>query len=167
VSSAPGPTVRLPRAVAEAIVRHARDERPNEACGLVVGSALADDGGLATRYVACRNAAASPSRYTVHRDDLLGVIAELDRTGGELWGVVHSHVRTRAVPSATDIGEAAWPNAVYLLVSLADDPVLAATSGGAPEPQDRPLPELRAWRIADGTATELRLAVDEMPSGVA
>ncbi len=147
------PAVRLPRDIAEAIVRHARDQRPAEACGLVVGSALPADGGLARRYVPCRNAAASPSRYLVHRDDLLAVLAELDRTGEELWGVVHSHVRTGAAPSSTDILEAAWPAAVHLLVSLAE--------GGAS-------PDLRAWRIADGAASELALeVVDARTDGVA
>ncbi len=113
--------MRLPRSLAEAIVAHARAERPNEACGLVVGSALAADGGEARRYVPCRNQLGSPSRYLVHRDDLLAVLAEIDRTGEELWAVVHSHVRTPAVPSRSDVGEAAWPAAVYLLVSLADE----------------------------------------------
>ena len=145
--------VRVPRAVAEAIVRHARAERPQEACGLIVGSALAADGGVARRYVACRNAAESPSRYLVDRDDLLRVLAELDRTGEELWGVVHSHVRTAAVPSPTDIGEAAWPAAVHLLVSLA----------GAADASS-----LRAWRIANGTAVELPLMIgDDRAEGVA
>ena len=101
MSGAPEPIIRLSRKVAEAIVEHARAERPNEACGLVVGSAHAADGGVPRRYVPCRNEAASPSRYLVHRDDLLAVVAELDRTGEELWGVVHSHVRTAAVPSAS------------------------------------------------------------------
>jgi proteasome lid subunit RPN8/RPN11 len=138
-------TVCVPRAIVEAILAHARDALPNEACGLVVGSGLWADGGVARRYVRCRNAAASPSRYVVHRDDLLTVLADLDRTGEELWGVVHSHVRSAAVPSATDVAEAAWPAAVYLLASLAD--------------QAEVLP-LRAWRIVDGTARELPIGMD-------
>ena len=143
------PAVRLPRAIAEAIVRHARADRPNEACGLVVGSAHAADGGAARRYVPCRNGAASPSRYVVHRDDLLAVLADLDRTGQELWGVVHSHVRTPAVPSSTDIAEAAWPAAVYILVTLAEGPDEGS---------------LRAWQITDGSARELAIAVDDDPA---
>jgi len=143
------PAVRLPRAIAEAIVRHARADRPNEACGLVVGSAHAADGGVARRYEPCRNGAASPSRYVVHRDDLLAVLADLDRTGQELWGVVHSHVRTPAVPSSTDIAEAAWPAAVYILVTLAEGPDEGS---------------LRAWQITDGSARELALAVDDDPA---
>jgi proteasome lid subunit RPN8/RPN11 len=116
----------------------------------VIGSALAADGGVARRYIPCRNAAASPSRFTVHRDDLLAVLAELDRSGEELWGVVHSHVRTPAVPSSTDVAEAAWPAAVHLLVTLAD----GADAGS-----------LRAWRIADGAARELALELEDGPTG--
>ncbi|MHB8958733.1 MAG: M67 family metallopeptidase [Candidatus Limnocylindrales bacterium] len=162
----PEPRVRLPRAMAEAIARHAREARPNESCGLVVGSALASDGGEALRYVRCRNTATSPSRYVVHRDDLLAVLAELDRSGEELWGVVHSHVRSAAMPSTTDIGEAAWPSAVYLLVSLADD---------RDDRDDRTLesvlPDVRAWRIAGGAARELALDIrdgigDDIGDGV-
>ncbi len=138
--------VSIPRPVAEAIVRHAREERPNEACGLIVGSARAEAGVPPRRYVACRNAAASPSRFLVDGEDLLRVLDELDRTGGELWGVAHSHVRTAAVPSPTDIAEAAWPGAVHVLVSLAGD-------------EDPP--SLRAWRIAGGAATELALEIDD------
>jgi proteasome lid subunit RPN8/RPN11 len=167
VSPGPGPTARLPRSIAEAIARHARAERPNEACGLVVGSAHAALGGVARRYVPCRNAAASPSRYSIHRDDLLSVLRELDQTGEELWGVVHSHVRSPAVPSSTDIGEAAWPAAVYLLVSLAGEP--SGTDGAASgdvrrthrHPSRDSLPALRAWRIADGAAGELPLVIEE------
>lgn len=126
-------TVRLPRSIAEAILGHARDARPLEACGLVVGSGRAWEGGAPLRYEPCRNAAASPTRFSVHRDDLLRVLGGIDRSGEELWAVVHSHVRTAAIPSSTDLREAAWPAAVYLVVSLAAD---------APEG------ELRAWRIS-------------------
>jgi proteasome lid subunit RPN8/RPN11 len=163
VSAPPRPAVRLPRDIAEAIASHAREARPQEACGLIVGSGHQGNGGIARRYVPCRNAAASPSRFVVHRDDLLGVLSELDENGEELWGVVHSHVRSPAVPSRIDVGEAEWPAAVYLLVSLA----------GEPEPDGQPdaegsgvgaspaLPPLRAWRIADGAAGELALVIEE------
>ncbi len=144
------PAVCLPSAIAGAIARHALAERPNEACGVIVGSAPAADGGTAHRYVACRNAAASPSRYLVHPDDLLAVLADLDRAGGELWGVVHSHPRTPAVPSSADIAEAAWPSAVHVLVSLAD----ASRA-----------PVLRAWLIERGRAAELPLAIPCSPRG--
>jgi hypothetical protein len=70
----PGPeSAHLPRAIAEAIEVQARGESPLEACGLIAGSAPADEGGLALRYVPCRNSAASADRYTIHEDDMLRV----------------------------------------------------------------------------------------------
>ena len=131
--------IRLPRAIAEAILTHARAESPLEACGLIPGSASAADGGQALRYVPCRNALASPVRYTVHPEDLLRVAVDADDAGGVIWGIVHSHVRSPAVPSPTDVDLAYYPDAVYLLVSLAAEPAL------------------RAWWIADSSAHEVGL----------
>lgn len=138
----PGPpSVRLPRAIADAIAAQARDESPLEACGLVAGSGYAAAGGEALRYVACRNAAASPARYTVHPDDLYRVTVEADDAGEVIWAIVHSHVASPAVPSLTDIGLALYPDALYILVSLLGEPAL------------------RAWRIVDGERHEVTLEV--------
>jgi proteasome lid subunit RPN8/RPN11 len=162
VSAPPRPAVRLPLEIAEAIASHAREARPDEACGLIVGSGHQGSGGVALRYVPCRNAAASPSRFVVHRDDLLGVLSGLDETGEELWGVVHSHVRSPAVPSRIDVGEAEWPAAVYVLVSLAGEPDRDGQPRNDPSAGvGQALPALRAWRIADGAADELALVIEE------
>ena len=146
----PGPAgVRLPAAIAAAIEAQARAEYPLEACGLVPGTGYAAAGGEPLRYVACRNAAASPVRYTVHPDDLYRVTVEADDAGEVVWGIVHSHVKSPAVPSLTDIGLAFYPDSLYLLVSLADPD--ADTTAGAPA--------LRAWRIVDGASHEVALEV--------
>jgi proteasome lid subunit RPN8/RPN11 len=131
--------VSLPRAIADAILAHARAEAPLEACGLISGSGYAADAGEPLRYVPCRNALASPVRYTVHPEDLLRVTVEADDAGGAIWGIVHSHVRSPAVPSPTDVDLAYYPDAVYLLVSLTDESAL------------------RAWWIADGSCREVDL----------
>jgi [CysO sulfur-carrier protein]-S-L-cysteine hydrolase len=143
----PGPaTVRLPRSIAEAIAAQARAEYPNEACGLIVGDGYAAAGGSPLRYEACRNRAASPYRYEVHPDDLFRVTVEADDADQVLWGIVHSHVRSPAVPSPTDIGLAFYPDALYLLVSLSADQ--AGPDG---------TPSLRAWRIVDDAVFEVAL----------
>lgn len=145
----PGPAaVRLPRAMADAIVAQAESEYPNEACGIIIGSAPAAEGGEARRYVACRNAAASPYRYTIDSQEALRISIEADDAGEEFWAIVHSHVRSPAVPSPTDVGLAFWPDALYILVSLADD---QAGPGGERS--------LRAWRIRDGASFEVVIAV--------
>jgi [CysO sulfur-carrier protein]-S-L-cysteine hydrolase len=149
----PGPAlVRLPRAIADAIVDQARAEVPNEACGLVTGTAWAADGGVPVAYEACRNRAASPYRYEIHPDDLYRVIVGGDDAGLVPWAIVHSHVRSEARPSGTDIGLAFYPDALHVLVSLAQD--LAGPDGS---------PSLRAWRIVGGVAHEVALELVGAP----
>lgn len=145
----PGPRLAtLPRSMADAIVAQARAEYPNEACGLIVGSDPAGSGGTAVRYEPCRNRAASPFRYEIHPDDLLRISVAADDADQELWAIVHSHVKSPAVPSPTDIGLAFYPEALYILVSLAD---------GEAGPNGEP--SLRAWRILDGVIHEVPLDI--------
>jgi proteasome lid subunit RPN8/RPN11 len=128
-------------------VAHARTEYPNEACGLIAGTAAAAAGGAATRWHATRNRAASPLRYEIHPDDLLGVVLAIDAAGEAIWGIVHSHVRSPARPSPTDVGLAFYPDALYLIVSLSAeeaDPTTGAES-------------IRAWRIVEGHVFEVQL----------
>jgi proteasome lid subunit RPN8/RPN11 len=141
--SHPGPpSVRFPAPLVEEIVAHARREYPNEACGLVIGDRAAADGGAALRFEATRNRAASPYRYEIDSEDLLRLTIATDDADEVFWAIVHSHVRSPAYPSPTDVGLAFYPNALYLLVSLA-----------APEPA------LGAFRIVDGTIHPVELLV--------
>jgi [CysO sulfur-carrier protein]-S-L-cysteine hydrolase len=135
-------SVALPAAMVQAIVDHARSEYPNEACGVIVGDRPSADGGTARRWEPTRNEAASPYRYRVHPDDLLRLTVETDDADEVFWAIVHSHVRSPAIPSPTDLGAAQYPDALYILVSLADDS-----------------PTLRAWRIRDGAMDEVELLV--------
>ena len=146
----PGPSeAMLPRSIAEAIVTQARDEYPNEACGIIAGTGYAGHGGAALRYEACRNEAASPYRYSIHPDDAFRVLVAIDDADEAVWGIVHSHVRSSAVPSLTDIGLAQFPDALYILVSLADEETDRATGR----------PSMRAWRIVDKATFEVALVV--------
>lgn len=131
----------LPRAVAELVLAHARAELPNEACGLLSGSS-AD--GAVTAFHPARNVEASPLRYNVHPEDLVRITFVIDEAGEDLVAIFHSHTRSPAVPSLTDRRSAMYPDAVYLLASLAD--------AAAP-----PASALRAWRIRDGESAEVPL----------
>jgi proteasome lid subunit RPN8/RPN11 len=131
------------------MIDHARAEYPNEACGLIVGSAPAAEGGRPLRWTPCRNRAASPYRYEIDPDDLLRLTIETEEADESFWAIVHSHTHTAARPSPTDIGLAFYPDALYLLVSLSADEA-DATSG---------LPSVRAWRIVDGDVHEVALQV--------
>jgi proteasome lid subunit RPN8/RPN11 len=133
----------LPRAIAAELLRHARAEVPNEACGLLSGSRAT---GTATAFHPARNAEASPLIYTVHPDDLLRIVLAIDDAGEDLVAIFHSHTRSPAVPSATDRRQALYPDAFYLLASLSETDA----------PPDR---ALRAWRIVDGESTEAPLVI--------
>jgi len=124
----PGPaSVRLSAELIEAMVDHARAEDPNEACGLIIGDRAAADGGVALRFEPTRNKAASPFRYEIHPDDLLRLTIATDDADEAFWAIVHSHVRSPAYPSPTDLAQAFYPDALYVLVSLAaDEPALGA-----------------------------------------
>ncbi len=144
----PGPaSIALPAAIRDAIVEHARAEYPNEACGLVIGSAAPAVGGLALRFAPARNAAASPLRYEIDSADLLRLTLAVDDADEAFWAIVHSHVRSPARPSPTDIGLAFYPDALYVLVSLAENELDLGTGQ----------PGVRGWRIVDGRVHEVEL----------
>ena len=135
----------LPRSVAEALLAHARAELPNEACALLAGS-LAD--ARVTRLHPARNSEASPLRYNVHPEDLVRITFAIDDAGEDLVAIFHSHTRSPAVPSPTDRRAAMYPDAFYLLATLAD-------------PSAGPEEALRAWRIRDGVSVEVPLAIED------
>ena len=144
----PGPaTTGLPGAIRTALIDHARAGYPNEACGLIIGSAPAAAGGVALRFEATGNKAASPYRYEIDPNDLYRISVAADDADEVIWGIVHSHTHTPAVPSPTDVGLAFYPDALYLLVSLSEDEADPATRE----------PSIRAWRIVDGTVHEVEL----------
>jgi [CysO sulfur-carrier protein]-S-L-cysteine hydrolase len=131
--------MRIGRDQVEEIVAHAREEVPDECCGLVGGR----DGRVSTVYRA-RNAEASPLRYSVHPSDQFQIMERMEETGEELVGIYHSHTKSAAYPSQTDINLAEmWPDPLYLICSLA---------GGEPD--------LRAFAIRDGGVEEVELAVE-------
>ena len=147
----PGPAaVRLPAAIRDGIVAHARAAVPNEACGIVVGDLAAAEGGAARRWVPLRNAHASPARYAIDPNDLLRLSIETDDADEVFWAIVHSHVASPARPSPTDVRESHYPDSLYLLVSLALEETDLATGE----------PSLRAWRIVDGRVHEVTVIVD-------
>ena len=130
--------------VADELLAHAREELPNEACGLLSGDLTA---GWATRYHRARNAEASPLRYNVHPDDLVRIVFAIDEAGEDLVAIFHSHTHTPAVPSPTDRRSAQYPGVFYLLATLSDP--------GAP-----PASALRAWRIHGGQSYEVPLRIE-------
>ncbi len=116
---------QLPRAYAEEIIAHAREETPNECCGIIAGR-----GGHAERLYRAANAERSPYRYEIDPQDLFRIHSEVESLGWEFVAIYHSHPASQAYPSPTDLAMARtsgpgepselWPGVVYLIVSLAN-----------------------------------------------
>ncbi len=131
----------LERRYVDGIITHAREEDPNECCGILAGK----DGQVARLYRAV-NSEASPDRYNVESNDLLRIHNECDAQGWDFVAIYHSHTHTEAYPSPTDVRLAAWrPDSVYLIVSLAD----------------KAKPVLRAFRIQEGAVAEEPLRIED------
>ena len=118
--------VVVPAPVREALAEHARQELPNESCGLLV---LRDR--VADRYEPGRNAAESPYRFELEVSPELWF---LEDEGYEL-AVVHSHVSAPPRPSRTDVENVGlWSGRPYLILSLETDELAAwRIDGGEPE----------------------------------
>jgi [CysO sulfur-carrier protein]-S-L-cysteine hydrolase len=157
----PGPaSVGIPAVMVQLLIDHARTGFPNEACGVIVGDAPAAAGGRPLRWEPAANVAASPFRYEIDPDELYRLTVAVDDADEAFWGIVHSHTHTAARPSATDVGQAFYPDALYILVSLSseeEDEVAAA-----PLPT---VPTVRAWRIVGGEMFEVELLVEAGEAG--
>jgi proteasome lid subunit RPN8/RPN11 len=132
--------VRFPRALLRELIEHARDDLPNECCGIV-----ASDNGAAVKVFRATNAEASPVRYSLDPREQYRITMEIEEQGWELGAIYHSHTRSEAYPSQTDVNLAFYPDAIYVIVSLR-------------QPDD---PEVRAFRIADERIEEVALTVEE------
>jgi proteasome lid subunit RPN8/RPN11 len=130
--------VRIARSHWDALVAHAREEAPNECCGYL----RASDGRVAEVFRA-RNLRESRYGYELDPQSLLAA-NDLDDQGAEV-AIYHSHPKSPAEPSQTDINLAHYPHWTYLIVSL---------DGGQDDAQ------IRAWRIADGRVEEEELVVE-------
>jgi [CysO sulfur-carrier protein]-S-L-cysteine hydrolase len=96
------------------IIAHARRDFPNECCGMI---AVRDGHAVSVHEAA--NLAASPLRFEVDGLELHRTIEAIEKAGGELGAIYHSHTRSEPYPSQTDINFAAgWPGVEWLIVGL-------------------------------------------------
>lgn len=106
--------MRIRAAVIDSIVAHAREEAPNECCGLLIGPHDSIEDSVRTR-----NLEASPTRYRVNPAEHFALNRRLRPTPWRVVGAYHSHPHSAAQPSPTDVTEAFYPEYLYVIVSLA------------------------------------------------
>ena len=136
--------VRINRSFIAEMIAHARDDLPNECCGILAGQ----EGAVVKTY-RMTNVEASPFRFSMDPGELVRVDGEAGDNGWDLLAIYHSHTGSEAYPSDTDVRIAGgtaelWPDTRYVLVSLLDG--------------DNP--DVRIFQISGGVVAEETLEID-------
>lgn len=134
----------LSRDTYDRMLAHAVAGLPNEACGLFAAS----EGSDVVAFYPMTNAAASESLYEFDGAEHLDIEKQAEEGGLTVVGVMHSHTRSTAYPSPTDVAQATRfdPLGVWhhVIVSL-----------------KHPEPALRSYRIVGGFIEEDEVRVRE------
>src|SRR4029077_14328270 len=88
------------------------------------------------------------SRYFATPEELFAAMRRIREAGQSLLGVYHSHPRTPAYPSASDVEMAFYPEAFYFIISL------------------EPRVELRAFRIEESRIEDVEIVLVSSPRSV-
>ena len=131
--------MRIARSLLDDIIAHAREDAPNECCGMV-----ASRDGQAVAVHRARNAAASPLRYEFDGMEQYRIYTAIEDAGLEIGAIYHSHTRSEPYPSQTDVNLAFYPDSVYLIVGLVADE-----------------PDVRAFHIVDGQISSAELEIED------
>jgi proteasome lid subunit RPN8/RPN11 len=131
--------MKISQALIDEMIAHAREDLPDECCGMIGGR-----DGEATSVVRVENAAHSPLRYEMDPQGQYDALKQIEEADDELIGIYHSHTRSAAYPSQTDVNEARmWPEQVYVIVSL----------------ENEEAPDVKAYDLADLKIADVDLDV--------
>jgi proteasome lid subunit RPN8/RPN11 len=110
--------VRIPAGTIDAILRHARAAAPMECCGVLIG----DREQIADALPAHNIADQPESRFLVDPLDHFNALRSARARGLDVVGFYHSHPRSDACASPTDLAEASYPNHFFLIAGLGPNP---------------------------------------------
>jgi proteasome lid subunit RPN8/RPN11 len=96
----------------EQMLQHVKSVLPHEACGLVAGQ-----GHRSTWVYPVENILHSPVRFRMDPQKQVMVLLEMERKDWDILAIYHSHPEGPEHPSTTDIAEASYPEAAYLIWS--------------------------------------------------
>lgn len=134
-------TQHLPRGLVNQLLEHAQQYPQQEVCGL-----LGARGGVPVSCYPIANSAGEPRRvFIMDPAQQIAALRVMRERGETLYAIYHSHPDTPPVPSRADIDEAAYPEAVYLIISLQTKGVL----------------ELRGYRLCEDAVAEIPLEIGD------
>jgi proteasome lid subunit RPN8/RPN11 len=123
----------------EAVLDHLAGCLPNEGVALIATSSQSAEDRQAwhaQRLYRGSNTRNSPVRFEMDPREIVAALREIDREAWHLGAIVHSHPNGPPTPSPTDLAEAAYPDALMVIVSWAAG-----------------RPEARAWALEPNGAS--------------
>lgn len=117
------------------MLAYLRGDLSQERCGLLAG---ADD--RVSRVLPVPNSLRSPTAYRMDGPEFIAAMRACDF---EPLAIYHSHPNGPDAPSPTDLAEATYPDARYVIVSFRAEP-----------------PSVRAFAIAHGRASEVEIRIE-------
>jgi len=132
-------SAQLPRQLVNLILTHVQESPKAEVCGLIG----AGDNQALSCYPVPNCAEDAAHRYRMEPGHQIDAMRRMREQGHRLFAIYHSHPTGSAAPSAIDIADAGYPDALYLIVSLNTRGVL----------------EMRGFHIRNGLSSEVALTL--------
>ena len=108
--------IRLPKELANEMVRHAREEYPRECCGMLAG-----ENDSISKLLKIKNIAQHIDEYELDPQEQVNAFEEIDRLSLRLLGIYHSHPDHPCYPSELDINQAFYPETLFFIIALKKD----------------------------------------------
>ena len=135
------PDIQISRKITNQLLHLAQISHDFEICGLI-GS----KNGLPAHCYPIKNAAEHPQqRFLLDAGQQISAMAKMRELGEDLFAIYHSHPTSPALPSSHDLELAAYPEALYLIISLNTKGIL----------------EMRGFKIYQKTALEIPLTMND------
>ncbi len=133
--------IQFPRKITNQLLHLAQISPNFEICGLI-GS----KNGLPTHCYPIKNAAEQPQqRFLLDAEQQISAMSTMRELGEDFFAIYHSHPTAPAIPSTHDLELAAYPDALYLIISLNTKGIL----------------EMRGFKINQKTALEIPLTMSD------
>ena len=133
--------IQIPRKLTNQLLHLAQNSPNTEICGLI-GS---KNGKPKSCYPVANIAEQPQNRFLLDPKQQISVMKTMREIGEDLFAVFHSHPSAPAEPSSLDLEQAAYDEALYLIISLNTKGVL----------------EMRGFRIDRKKANEIVLTLSE------
>lgn len=106
--------ISIPRKIVQNLLHHAQQTPNEEVCGLV-----SSKNNIATQSYPIKNTATNPAEFfNLDAQQQIKAMAEMRNKQEQLFAIYHSHPTAPATPSKTDLEQAGYPEALYLIISL-------------------------------------------------